>query len=281
MYGLVMGSSIRSCRVRTASVFGSLMFSGSLSNVRRGSTANPDSPNAANASTMGRRHCTATTSNGRSQGNPTSATPICGRRNPSMAGSTVTVQRNAISIPTPAISPSCATPTNAVGVNAMNPAALASDATSTCPPARRARCSSAAGVSAEIIRASRNRTVIWMPKSTAMPTNRTANATLTRFSVPTASAANPVVSNKPSASVSRIGTISRQLRTARNNHSATSTVLPTRPSTAPSATVANSSSSSATDPVSRTWARPALTNSSPAAAARMAWVGAWPGTSAP
>ncbi len=114
-----------------------------------------------------------------------------------------------------------------------------------------------------------------------MPTNSTAKATDTRFSVPTASAANPVVSSRPSTSVSSTGAISRQVRTASHSSTPTSNALPSRPVTAPLAMVANSSSSSATDPVSRTWALPALTNSSLAAAARMAWVAAAPGCSAP
>ncbi len=62
-----------------------------------------------------------------------------------------------------------------------------------------------------------------------MPTNSTANATETRFSVPTASAANAVVSSRPSTSVTSTGTISRQLRTARNSSTTTSTKLTRSP----------------------------------------------------
>ncbi len=119
-----------------------------------------------------------------------------------------------------------------------------------------------------------------MEKSTAMPTNSTANAMEIRFSVPTASAANPVVSSSPRTSVSRIGTISRQERTARNSQIVMSTRLPTSPATAPCATVANSSSARGTLPVIRTCARPDATNSSFAAAARRASVAAPPGSSA-
>jgi len=54
-------------------------------------------------------------------------------------------------------------------------------------------------------------------------------------------------------------------------------MLPIRPVTAPSATEANSSSANATLPVIRTRASPGLTNSSRAAAARIAWVAAPPG----
>ena len=57
-----------------------------------------------------------------------------------------------------------------------------------------------------------------MAKSTAMPMNRMAKATETRFSVPTARAANPLVSVRPSSRVSRMGMITRQLPTARNSH---------------------------------------------------------------
>ena len=120
-------------------------------------------------------------------------------------------------MPQPAISPSCATPTKLVGVKAMNPAMLASDATRICAPARRPVCSSATGSAWKYTRAWRKRTTNWMEKSTAMPVNSTAKATETRLSVPTASAANPVVVSSPSSKVSTIGTTSRQLFTARNS----------------------------------------------------------------
>ncbi len=109
-----------------------------------------------------------------------------------------------------------------------------------------------------------------MVKSTAMPVNSTANATDTRFSVPTASAAKPVVASRPSTSVSRIGTAIRQVCTARNNSTPTSAMLSSNSLTAPFATVPNSSSSSATCPVRRTCARPACTSASLAATARSA-----------
>ena len=119
-----------------------------------------------------------------------------------------------------------------------------------------------------------------MAKSTAIPTNSTANATDTRFSVPTATAANPVVSSRPSTSVPSTGKISRQDRMARNSHSAISAKLPANPATAPCATIANSSSASATLPVIRTRACPPATNSSLAAIARSASVAAPPGCNA-
>ena len=97
-----------------------------------------------------------------------------------------------------------------------------------------------------------------MAKSTAMPTNRMPNPTDTRLSVPTATEANSRVSISPSPSVARIGTISRQVCTARNSHSVISTTLPISPTTAPCTTVANSSSASATWPVMRTRASPDL-----------------------
>ena len=78
------------------------------------------------------------------------------------------------------------------------------------------------------------------------------------------------VSSRPRNSVIRIGMISRQVCTARNSHSVISTTLPIRPSTAPSATEANSSSASATWPVIRTCASPDLTNSRSAMTARIA-----------
>ena len=103
--------------------------------------------------------------------------------------------------------------------------------------------------------------------------------TETRFKVPTAAAANSKVSISPSPSVNKIGTIKRQERTARNSHKEISRMLPTMPVTAPSATEANSSSDNATLPVIRTRADPDLTNSSPAATARIASVAAPPGWS--
>jgi hypothetical protein len=114
-----------------------------------------------------------------------------------------------------------------------------------------------------------------------MPTNNTAKAIETRFSVPTASAAKPTVSASPSSSVARIGTISRHERTARNSHSAISSVLPIAAAAMPCATVANSSSDRATEPVTRTCAVPACTAGSRAMAARSARVAAPPGCSAP
>ncbi len=105
--------------------------------------------------------------------------------------------------------------------------------------------------------------------------------TETRFRVPTAAAANNRVSISPSPSVSRIGPISRHDRTARNSHSEINRMLPIMPATAPWATLANSSSESATLPVMRTRASPALTNSSLLAAARIAAVAAPPGSSTP
>ena len=72
-----------------------------------------------------------------------------------------------------------------------------------------------------------------MAKSTAMPTNRMPNPTETRLSVPTAAVANATVSSNPSPSVSKIGTISRQVRTAKNSHTAISNTLPINPDNTP------------------------------------------------
>ncbi len=169
------------------------------------------------------------------------------------------VQRNAISMPPPAITPSCATPLNAVGVKARKPLAVASDATMICAPESRPVSRSASSMTGWICLLSRKRTVNWMPKSTAMPTNRMAKAIEMRLSVPTVIAANPVVSSSPVTSVSAMASISRQRRTAANSHTSTRTKLAPSPTAAPCATVENSSSSSATDPVTRTRANPSLT----------------------
>ena len=188
------------------------------------------------------------------QAMPISRASARGRNNASAAGRKPSVQAKAISMPTPAISPSSATPRKSVGTKARKPQAVAAAATSICGPTRAAVTASAVCRLSVCSRISRRRTQNWMAKSTAMPTNRMAKATETRFSVPTASAAKPVVSDSPSAKVSRIGTISRQERTASTSHSVTSSRLPMMPATAPCATEANSSSASATDPVMRTLA---------------------------
>ena len=98
-----------------------------------------------------------------------------------------------------------------------------------------------------------------MAKSTAMPMNRMPNPTETRFRVPMAAAAKVTVSSRPRPRVSRIGTISRQVRTAKNSQREINATLPTSPDTIPSATVANSSFARATAPVIRTLASPACT----------------------
>ncbi len=108
-----------------------------------------------------------------------------------------------------------------------------------------------------------------------------AKATEIRFSVPTASAAKPVVSSRPSSSVSAIGTVSRHERTAANSQTQTSRKLPPRPIAAPWATEENSSSSSATEPVTRTRACPSRTKSRLAAARRSATVAKPPGCNEP
>ena len=120
-----------------------------------------------------------------------------------------------------------------------------------------------------------------MAKSTAMPTNSTPNPTDTRFRVPTATDAKNRVIIRPRPSVIKIGTISRQDRTARNSQREISRTLPIRPQTAPWATVANSSSARATWPVMRTRATPDCTKSSCAITARIACVAAPPGSSDP
>ena len=114
-----------------------------------------------------------------------------------------------------------------------------------------------------------------------MPTNNTPNPTETRLSVPTATDANSRVSARPRVRVIRIGTISRQLRTARNSQSVISATLPIRPTSMPSATEANSSSDSAIWPVIRTRASPVCTKGSCAAMARIARVACPPGSSVP
>ena len=117
-----------------------------------------------------------------------------------------------------------------------------------------------------------------MAKSTAIPTNNTPNPTDTRLSVPTEAAANSTVSISPSTRVSRIGTISRHDRTARNSHNVISTMLPISPWAAPWATVENSSSAAATWPVIFDTRGAGLHDSRSAITARMAAVAAPPGS---
>ena len=183
-------------------------------------------------------------------------------------------------MPKPAIRPRLATPTKAVGVKARKPNAVAIAAIRICPPTRRAVASSAASMLDAPSESSRKRTVNWIAKSTAMPTNRIAKATEIRFSVPTAIEAKAVVSASPSTSVVATGRISRQETRARNSQSTTRQNEPIRPATAPLATEANSSSARATLPVIRTRATPDCTNGRVRAAARIASVAAPPGETA-
>jgi len=88
-----------------------------------------------------------------------------------------------------------------------------------------------------------------MPKSTARPTNSTANATEITFKVPTASAAKPVVSAKPTSSVIRIGTMRRSECIARYSHSASRSRLTTVLATMPLVSAPNCTSAKATEPV--------------------------------
>ncbi len=188
LYGLVSGSAIRSCSVAPPRCL--------VLGVQRVAVERQPRQQAGARPAPARRarqHRPAPRGRGGVQpARPGEADPPrlrAGRNSASSAGSTVSVQAKAISMPTPAISPSCATPAKAVGVKARNPAAVASAATRIWPPGAPARPARRQRVGAGQP-TSRKRTVNWMAKSTAMPTNSTAKATETRFSVPTASAAN-------------------------------------------------------------------------------------------
>ena len=69
---------------------------------------------------------------------PTSAASPPGRNSVIAAGRKPSVQMNAMIIPAPAISPSSATPENAVGTKARKPAAVARAAIRICTPTRSA-----------------------------------------------------------------------------------------------------------------------------------------------
>ena len=98
---------------------------------------------------------------------------------------------------------------------------------------------------------SRYRTLNWIEKSTARPMNNTPKAIEMRLSEPIASAANPAVSMKPTASVRMIAPTSFTERSAINRIAQTMTTDSTVERNAPSRNVENCSSSSATGPVKR------------------------------
>ena len=184
-----------------------------------------------------------------------------GRNTVIAAGRKVIVQMKAISMPAPAISPSSATPMKA-GRHEGQEAGRGRqrrDQDLRCRPAARSAASPRPGRDIRTgARGSAPRTG-WRNRPRCRRTARRSRPTPGSACRPRPSA-NSSVSISPSTSVSRIGTISRQVCTARNSHSVISTTLPIRPSTAPWATEANSSSASATCPVMRTRASPPCTN---------------------
>ena len=120
-----------------------------------------------------------------------------------------------------------------------------------------------------------------MPKSTAMPTKRAANATEIRLSRPTVSAAKPAVVARPAA---RVASSRRTSCTERNPTSSRSRTPPSAiavVSPAPLRREANSSSESGTGPVS--WTRTPRSGVRPSsrAACRIASLALAPGSSAP
>ena len=136
--GLVSGEPIRSCRVRIASVFGFLVSRGLESKAIRGANSAPASAITPNPASNGRRQRRISGSSGTAQAKPTIPRSPVGRNRAIAPGRKAIVQAKAINMPTPAISPSSATPLNAVGTKARNPAAVATAATRICSPTRAA-----------------------------------------------------------------------------------------------------------------------------------------------
>ena len=129
VYGFVTGLLIRSLSVRIASVFGFLVCSGLESKLRNGAATIPDAVSRPNTIKISSRYRATSGSSGTAQAKPTTLFSPRGRNRVMAAGRKQTVQVNAISMPTPAIRPSSATPMKAVGTKARKPAAVARAAT--------------------------------------------------------------------------------------------------------------------------------------------------------
>ena len=156
LYGLVSGLSIRSRSVPIASVCGFLVSSGSESNCSRGETdGGQHRQRGGHRQDRPRRRATSRIERRRPRRSRPRALSPRGRHRVIAAGRKAIVQTKAISMPTPAISPSSATPAKLVGTKARKPAAVAAAATRIWPPTRRAFCRIASAGSGNSNRRSR------------------------------------------------------------------------------------------------------------------------------
>ena len=119
-----------------------------------------------------------------------------------------------------------------------------------------------------------------MPKSIDRPMNITAKATEIRFSEPMVRKAKAKVKTRPIARVAKVATISLNDFRAAKSRPRTSAADSTRARPMPSATVANSSSFSATGPVRRMRTPMSPLMPSAAAVSRTNWVALAPGSRA-
>ena len=119
-----------------------------------------------------------------------------------------------------------------------------------------------------------------MPKSTPSPTNRTANAIESRFSEPTIINPTAVVIDRPIKRLTKTAEMIFAECSAIQRMNSTTSTVPMPLTTAPSATVANSSLAIGTGPVSLTRAPYSPARLRSAAACRMASVASLPGSSA-
>ena len=110
VFGVVSGSRISSSIVEAASERGSTRFSGLKSKVSRGISARHPSASSAPAASTQRRCFSRKRSAGASSVQPTSRGSARTGSTASRAGSSVRLSVTAISMPTPAISPSSETP---------------------------------------------------------------------------------------------------------------------------------------------------------------------------
>ena len=119
-----------------------------------------------------------------------------------------------------------------------------------------------------------------MPKSTPNPTNRTANAIESKFSEPTIISPTAVVIERPMKSVANTARMIFGERSAIQRMNSTTSTVPIPLTTAPSATVANSSLAIGTGPVSLTRAPYSPERLRSLAAFLIASVASLPGSSA-
>ena len=162
------------------------------------------------------------------------------------AGRKPSVQMNAISMPAPAIRPSSATPEKSVGTKAQKTRRRSpGTAPGSGTPARRRSVAAPRRVGT-LETAARGSAPKTGSRSHGNSDEQDAKADRNQIQRADRHGGEQHGQHEPEPQRSRIGRISRQVRTARNSHRVISSRLPIRPVTAPCATVANSSSASAT-----------------------------------